>query len=161
VPIGGVITYSDADEILAPLLSHELWGVPIKFDQGCFDAFQLIDRQQLVTIGKARRKKWRVRIVQVTIAAKHDLKTRFIGELLKVLNKKLGSRHPRGIITELEVVILLPRKRLAAFASAPVDICDEVLECSPWKEHWGKGVGLRRSSTLPFLLSESWTDAQG
>jgi len=138
--------YHNAEEILVNSLQHQCWGVPVKFNQGCFDAFQLLDTGVDVTVGtKAVRRKWKLRIVQVTIASKHELKTVFIGELIQALNKKLEKMAIKGVVGELDVVMLLPRKRLASFKSAPTTICADVRLCTPWKEHWtdalsGSGV---------------------
>jgi hypothetical protein len=65
-----------------------MWGVPIKFQQGAFDAFQLLRDPQM----DGAKRAWKVRIVRLTIATPtHDLKIKYVSELIVGLTVLLGS----------------------------------------------------------------------
>lgn len=75
------------------LSQHGIWLLPMRFNQGCYDA------AQLETIGGQTR----LRIVQVTIADKHDFKMSYVLKLIEGLKTRTIN------VDELEVVAVVPR----------------------------------------------------
>jgi hypothetical protein len=144
----GVVKYIFPSEIKPTAVQPNMWGVPLKFQQGAFDAFQLLKTTQYTADGKCE---WKVRIVQLTIATPtHSIKIKYVSELVTALNALLGSLAEKGIITHIDLVIVLPQNRLGAFKYAPIVLPTDTAEavimqpvccCAPWNTQWSNDLG--------------------
>lgn len=85
----------DEDISKLPLNQQNCWLVPTKINKGCFDAFCISNNT--------------LRIIQITVAAKHDFKMRYVVSVLKQLQAKLDNQ-----ITEVQLCVIIPQKRRIA-----------------------------------------------
>jgi hypothetical protein len=103
--VSAVHEFYDENELtpMAAKLVDYCWLIPTKVNQGCYDALQLL------------RSTSTLRVVQLTVAAKHSLKLRYVISVLKTLGL-MGIN-----ITSLDVVVVVPPDVVTTFALGPVE----------------------------------------
>jgi len=101
------------------------WLIPTKWNQGCYDAAQLLDNA--------------LRIVQVTRAKTHSLKLRFVRHLIAAL-VSIGFT-----IEDVEIVVVVPKEQVVNFKISETNLKGNLADWK-WKIDDLLVHGLERSS---------------
>jgi len=116
------------------------WLLPTKINQGCYDVLQVW--YQSLKIKKHTVQKIALRVVQLTVAATHKLKMRYVIPILDQL-ASLGIN-----IQFLDVVIVVPSGQEDKFAIGEVSSdTDHRFKALGWSKNDYRVLGYRRVST--------------
>jgi len=79
--------------------SSDTWLLPVKINQGCYDVLQLVETEK-----KKKKKKttMTLRVVQLTVAARHSLKMRYV---ITILDQLASLKID---VDALDVVVVVP-----------------------------------------------------
>jgi len=124
------VEYRDNDDFVDKELYVSVgdWGIPLRWNQPCFDAFQRLPDKGL-------------RIVQVTRAKSHSLKLEYVDELIKGLVALPGIE-----IARLDFVVVVPLETLDEFTIPQYKIrCEKLLAPFGWDISQLRVLGLPRS----------------
>jgi len=102
------------------------WLIPMKANQGCYDALQLLPSSKL-------------RVVQLTVAKTHHLKLLYVIKAIEALKKR------KIVINKLEVVIVLPPEKVEDFNLGEVSSYKALKEHVHWDYNELRVLGFQRT----------------
>jgi len=123
-----IIEFYEEKELLTQTFKDKCWIVPTKVNHGCFDAIQILFSSQTL------------RVVQCTIASKHDFKLEFVLKILEVMST-VGIQ-----ISSMDLVVVVPSGYEKKFTTANMfsDKCKQI-QALKWKPDDLRTLGFSRS----------------
>jgi len=116
---------------MAAKLIDNCWLVPTKVNQGCYDVLQLL------------LSSFTLRVVQLTVAATHSLKLRYVIRILNIL------RQMNIDIKLLDIVIVLPPETVANFKLGNVESDKNIAITNlGWNTSQVRTLGFRRTGIV-------------